>query len=178
MTRIKKTRKLGSLGPRKAEVRPEKNTHSTKKSKRKGLKSGARNAQSSAHNTDNEQQQLPKDNRVGSKKPVSLTPEPEQQTLTQKQPQAKVNKSKKAAEPTHAWHKELLALENNEALQALLTRYEADEKLTAAELAELNKKMARYAWLMEKLGLQDTAPDEDEALLSEWENSQLEDKDF
>ncbi|WAJ70290.1 Der GTPase-activating protein YihI [Catenovulum adriaticum] len=181
MTRIKKTRKLGSLGPRKAEIRPEKNTHSTKKSERKGLKPGARNAQSQTNFADAGHQQTPKDERIGSKTPISLNPEPAQtanQSPIHKQPQAKVNKNKKAVEPTQAWQQELLALEDNEALQTLLTRYENDEKLTATELTELNKKMARYAWLMEKLGLNETPQDDDEALLNEWENSQLEDKDF
>lgn len=181
MTRIKKTRKIGSLGPRKAEIRPEKNTHSTKKSERKGLKPGARNAQSQANSINDNQQTTPNDDRIGSKKPINLAPESTQaknQPPVHKQPQAKVNKNKKTVEPTQAWQQELLALENNDDLQSLLTRYENDEKLTAVELTELNKKMARYAWLMEKLGVNDTVQDEDEALLSEWENSQLEDKDF
>ena len=178
MTRIKKSRKLGSLGPRKADKRPEKSDSSSPKKARKGLQAGARNGQLEANKPVATESTGKKDVRVGSKKPISLLasdPSPTQAVDVVKQPQAKISKQKKAVEPTEAWQKELSQLEQDTGLQDLLDRYDNDDKLSAAELAELNKKMSRHAWLMDKLGLNETDLDEDDALFDEWESSQLKD---
>ncbi len=181
MTRIKKSRKLGSLGPRKSDSRPEKVGKTPRKTTRKGLTSGARNAQLEAKKAEITENRSNQDPRVGSKTPISLVaPDPKQNNQPEqiKQPQAKVSKQKKVAEPIEAWQQELNELENDQQLQSLLDRYDNQEQLTAQELTELNKKMARHTWLMEKLGLDDMDLDEDEALLDQWENSQLKDEDF
>ncbi|MCU4675866.1 Der GTPase-activating protein YihI [Catenovulum sp. 2E275] len=181
MTRIKKTRKLGSLGPRKADKRPEKSTAETRKHERKGLKSGTRNGQLEAKKPVDTQTGSTKDPKIGSKKPIDLfgqTPEQTNKIDAPMQPQAKLNKQKKVVEPTQAWQQELAQLENDQNLQSLLDRYDNNDKLTAAELAELNKKMARHAWLMEKLGLDEIEMDEDEALFDEWEKTDFKNDDY
>lgn len=143
MTRQRKTRKLDSEGP---DLYVEKGVSKLnadgrqrqKARKRKGLRSGARNAQNAT--TKAEQRQNPaKDPRLGSKKPIPLvvdnTQTKERKVLTAEQ--------------------ELEKLENDAQLNALIDRIESGENLGAGLQQYVDEKLDRIALLMEELGILD-----------------------
>lgn len=143
MTRKKRTRKVGSEGP---DQYVEKNVSKLdaegrqrqKARKRKGLKSGARNAQDAKARVAHKQTQV-KDPRLGSKKPIPLVVDSaqvkERKVLTAEQ--------------------ELEKLENDAQLNALLDRIDAGEKLGAGLQKYVDEKLDRIAILMDELGLLD-----------------------
>jgi len=161
MTRIKKSRTSGQIGIRHkpaTEARQERDRPVETKKKGSGLKSGSRNSQvvaaeqTSAGNKN-------KDPRHGSKKPIALVLDANEQKLMQKpaniQPKAQLAKAK-AVEI--APEQELAALEQDEKLLDLVERVENGEILTGKDAKYFNAKTARHAELIELLGL-----DEDNA---------------
>ncbi|NTS78666.1 GTPase-activating protein [Catenovulum sp. SM1970] len=156
MTRIKKTRKSGSLGIKKKDV-PKKakvERHPAGR-KRKGLKTGSKYSLAS-DNKKTQEVVVDQDTRLGSKKPIDLhatTATTKADNTASKTPQVNLNKVKDESAQREAWLKELDQLEQDQDLLDLLDRYDADDELSAQELARLNKKSKRHAFLIEKLGL-------------------------
>jgi ribosome assembly protein YihI (activator of Der GTPase) len=157
MTRQKKTRTSGPLAPTqkprvKNTIRDELSTH--RKKKPKGFAPGSRNSQEKKTTADGKSLQQ-QDPRHGSKRPVSLAPAPEQ-PVTPLKPQVVLKKApEKVIEP----EQELLAIENDQRLLALLERVDNDEVLTGKDAKYFNAKTARHQELMALLGFED---DEDE----------------
>lgn len=178
MSRKKKSRKLGPLAPRKTDSPKPVKVKRLFEKKRKGLATGSRH--SSADVTETQQTNHgPKDKRLGSKKPIDLTAttattQPVEKPLTPQQPKGKLVKQQDNEKQRQQWLQELDKIENDQALQELLERYDNDEQLTAQELAQLNKMTAKHASLIEKLGLDDELDDEE--LIEAWENSDLKDE--
>lgn len=145
MTRIKKTRKSGPLALRKADRKPADDVSSTK-GKEKSKEKGKGKAAGSRYGAEAQTQQRQdaagelKDPRHGSKKAVPLTP------------------PKKAMTP----EKELLALENDARLQALLDKAENGDILTKVDQAWLDAQLARYQELADLLGIDLDADEEDD----------------
>ena len=143
MTRKKRTRKVGSEGPdqyveKSVSKLDAEGRQRQKARKRKGLKSGARNAQD-AKTRDVQKQAQVKDPRLGSKKPIPLVVDSaqvkERKVLTAEQ--------------------ELEKLENDAQLNTLIDRIEAGEKLGAGLQQYVDEKLDRIAILMEELGILD-----------------------
>ena len=141
MTRQKKTRSAGPNGLRHLSAEDARKTREPKeetKKKGSGLKSGNRN-NVAAIKTEAVKESGKKDKRIGSKTPVSLTPQAEkpQQPPVLLQPKASLAKAK-AAELTP---------------QQLLERVEQNEILTGKDAKYFNAKTARLEQLMDMLGL-------------------------
>ena len=164
MTRKKKTRSAGTNGQRHLSAEDIRKTRQPKEETKKkgaGLKSGSRNnvAQVKPASADNAAN---KDKRIGSKKPIELTPAalptPAQQTEQILQPKASLGKVKPA--PLTA-EQELAIIENDSYLQQLLERVEKDEILTGKDAKYFNAKTARLEQLLEELGLADDETSDD-----------------
>lgn len=169
MTRKKKSRKIGQIGVRKQDARPEKNTPNIRKKKApKGQKSGTRNSmieENAVVSTNTSQSK--KDPKVGSKKKIELV-----KTTTQ-EPKKPVHKTNKAPEvkltkvqaQTLTPEQEFAELENDARLIDLAERTEAGELLTGKDAKYFNKNMARYDELCEILGIEfDEDEDEHDSL--------------
>lgn len=143
MTRKKKARKVGSEGPaqyveKNASQLDVEGRKRQKARKRKGLKSGARNAQNLKTKAENSII-IQKDPRLGSKKPFPLV----------------VDNTQVKARKTLTAEQELEKLENDAQLNVLLDRLDAGEKLGAGLQKYVDEKLDRIAELMDELGLLD-----------------------
>ncbi|MEJ6474943.1 Der GTPase-activating protein YihI [Pseudoalteromonas piscicida] len=160
MTRKKKTRKIAANGtPRlsKEKLQELRALKEMRNKKTKGKKPGSRNApdtlvKEQANTTSN------KDPRVGSKKPIALTPEPkpvkentQPEMKRHLQPQVQLSSAKETLTP----EQELEQLENDERLMALLERHERGELLTGKDAKYFNRGIARHQELCELLGIDD-----------------------
>ncbi|MCE7556509.1 Der GTPase-activating protein YihI [Aliivibrio fischeri] len=144
MSRIKKARKPGmSSQPvvvtRNRTDRDVESREIKRKRKRKGLKAGARNAESNAEQARRNAQK--KDPRLGSKKPIQLVVEAKQKTT--KQERRLTNEQ------------ELAMLENDAQLMVLLDRLDSGENLGTGLQKYVDEKLARIEHLMGRLGLLD-----------------------
>ena len=168
MTRKKKSRKIGQIGVRKQDARPEKNTPNIRKKKTpKGQKSGTRNSmmEENAVVTNNTSQGK-KDPKIGSKKKIELV-----KTATQ-EPKKPVHKPNKAPEvkltkvkaDVISPEQDIDELENDAHLIDLAERTEAGELLTGKDAKYFNKHMARYDELCEILGIEFDEEDEHDDL--------------
>lgn len=182
MTRQKKTRSAGPLAPtQKPRVKKSirENLDDKRKKKPKGLKPGSRNSQEQNDNQQHQQKQQ-QDARHGSKRPISLTPQPEVNTQNLK-PQVILKKNPvKPIDP----EQELLAIEADERLLALLEQVDNDEILKGKDAKYFNAKTARHQELMELLGYEndddddydgagddEELPEDDErSLLDQWQD--------
>ena len=178
MTRQKKSRKIGQIGTRKQDTRPEKEKTSLRKKKApKGQKSGNRNSlmeeslSSIKHPTSSSQK---KDSKIGSKKPIDLV-------VTQKAPKVKpeIQHSdrkpevilKKASFDVLTPEQELAQLENDQRLIELAERVEEGEILSGKDAKYFNKHIARYDELVEILGLeQDDVEESDPLGADQWDD--------
>ena len=138
MTRKKKARRIGSEGPaqytEKNLTKQDINALARKKqNKHKGLKAGSRH--SSAKKVQNNISLPAKDSRIGSKKPVPLIVEQGKKMLHENA------------------EKELIELENDIQLNALLDRLEKGERLGAGLQAYVDEKLDRIEQLMKQLNL-------------------------
>ncbi|MDG3086830.1 Der GTPase-activating protein YihI [Vibrio hannami] len=143
MSRKKKSRKPGSTGDvdlivtrNRSEADVEGRLRKKMK-KRKGLKTGNRNAESVA--TKERKASQAKDPRIGSKKKIPLIVE------------AKPKQTKK--ERRISAEKELEMLENDAQLNVLLDRIDNGEKLGAGLQKYVDEKLDRIEVLMNQLGL-------------------------
>jgi ribosome assembly protein YihI (activator of Der GTPase) len=168
MTRKKKSRKIGQIGVRKQDARPEKSTPNIRKKKApKGQKSGTRNSmmEENAAVTSNTSQ-VKKDPKVGSKKKIELvkttTPEPKKPVhKPNKAPEVKLTK---VQADVLSPEQEFAELENDARLIDLAERTEAGELLTGKDAKYFNKNMARYDELCEILGIEFDEEDEHDDL--------------
>ncbi|WP_413285455.1 Der GTPase-activating protein YihI [Vibrio sp. MA40-2] len=189
MSRNKKSRKPGSSGEvdvivtrNRSEADVEGRLRKRLK-KRKGLKTGNRNAESSETKQRTAAQK--KDPRLGSKKKIPLIVEAKKKSTKQERRISAEN--------------ELEMLENDAQLNVLLDRIEAGEKLGAGLQSYVDEKLDRIERLMNQLGLmtpedvpeepqeqEETiaepvvrkvkkAPSSDEELLSQFEDLNLDD---
>ncbi len=160
MTRKKKSRKIGQIGVRKQDDRPEKKPTSIRKKKApKGQKSGNRNSLMEEKVISSTTAGITKkDPKLGSKKKIELV-----KTKAVEKPVAPVStpnkkpevKLTKVAQNQISPEQELEALENDEMLIDLAERVEAGELLTGKDAKYFNKNMARYDELCEKLGIEE-----------------------
>ncbi|KAF7768940.1 hypothetical protein PCIT_a3469 [Pseudoalteromonas citrea] len=160
MTREKKNRKVApSNGPArlsKDKLRELRAIKEQRTKKHKGAKPGSRNAQEAKIETSSSEANKNKDKRVGSKKPIALTPElvtPVAEPKLQRHlaPQVELKKVKETLTP----EQELNQLENDERLMALLDRHERGELLTGKDAKFFNRSIARHQQLCEMLGIDD-----------------------
>lgn len=167
MTRKKKNRKIGQIGIRKQDDRPERKPTSTRiKKAPKGQRSGTRNSLMEENQTSVTQVGAgKKDPKHGSKKKIELVvtkSKPEE-----KKPKPQVDKKPavkltKAVVNTITPEEEFDKLEQDEQLLDLAQRAEAGEMLQGKEAKYFNKHMARYEELCEILGIEEA--DEDDSL--------------
>ena len=182
MTRKKKSRKAGSGGngsfrlskEKLAELRAIKDQ---RVKKRTGNKAGTRNAQEALATNDASGKQR-KDVRLGSKKPISLVPEVEQQATAPQfkrhlQPQVEL---RKVNEPELTPEQELDQLENDMKLMSLLERQNAGETLVGKDIKYVNAKVARHQELCDLLGIDDEEDFDDEDMLDQYMSSDLADE--
>lgn len=153
MARSKKSRKVGLIGVRKDPDRKPgkpKPASAQKPKKHKGKPAGNRHnvEQSSSGHSQSKQA---KDPRVGSKKPIDLTPP------TASAP-AKQTRAPKYATP----EQELAALEADTKLAALLDKLDDDQAISKAEQAYVDEKMARHRVVCELLGITDYDDEEED----------------
>ena len=182
MTRQKKSRKVGQIGIRKQDVRPEKPSQDTRRKKSpKGQKSGNRNSlvdetqiKSNSSSTSNAK----KDPKVGSKKAIELVPSKSAPLVNKsiqhsdKKPEV-VLKTVKTSQLTPEL--ELEQLENDEILIALAERVEDGELLKGKEAKYFNKHIARYDELVEQLGLEEVDDDENPDEIAQLKSDQWDD---
>ena len=182
MTRIKKTRTPGIASSSKKRETSEQAKERQRKAKRKGLAAGSRqNVPELAPHAG--EQQAPKDPRHGSKKPVALgvpaklTKEQLAAAALAKAAKAANKAAHKAAakpsvanievldeleQPTLSPEQELEQLENDDRLNGLLDQVDAGKKLSKADAAWLDLRLARHQELLEQLGLLDGEDEESE----------------
>lgn len=165
MTRKKKNRKLGENGsPRlsKEKLNQLRALKEQRVKKVKGAKAGSRNSQLLKESPATEQAKTPKDKRLGSKKPISLTPVVEKPVVDEPlkpvlAPQAILAKTR-PVELTP--EQELAAIESDERLVNLIERHERGELLTGKDAKYFNSKVARHQQLCELLGIDDEDEEE------------------
>lgn len=183
MTRKKKSRKVINNGTARLskdklrELRALKELRAKKKTK--GAQAGNRNSQLLKVETTEAKGSASGDNRVGSKKPVSLTPEvasaqPQKpQVRKDLKPQAVLSTYK---EPELTPEQELEQLESDERLLALIDRHDNGEILQGKDAKYFNAKVERHQQLCEILGLDDDDFEDDEDLLDDYMNDSLADE--
>ena len=166
MTRKKKSRKIGQIGVRKQDARPEKNTPNLRKKKApKGQKSGSRNSLMEEKTLVTNGTSLgKKDPKHGSKKKIELvkttTQEPKKSVHnTNKAPEVKLTK---VQQNVLSPEQEFAELENDARLIDLAERTEAGELLTGKDAKYFNKNMARYDELCEILGIEFDEEDDEQ----------------
>lgn len=178
MTRKKKSRKMGQIGVRKQESRPESNKPDVRKKKNpKGQKSGTRNSLlvEKVEKLDSTGK-VKKDPKHGSKKKISLvakveTQPKEQIVHAQHKPQVNLEK---VDLPKLSPEQELEQIENDARLIELAERVEDGELLTGKDAKYFNKHMSRHQELMEELGLDDEDEEETDPMAQlggdEWDD--------
>lgn len=176
MTRKKKSRKIGQIGVRKLDTRPEKKTPNVRKKKApKGQKSGARNSllEENGKVITNADGTVKKDPKLGSKKKIELVKSPVAEQP--KETKAPINKTPdvkltKVTQQQLSPEQELEALENDEMLIELAERVEAGDLLTGKDAKYFNKNMARYDELCELLGIEEEDEDADPLGSDQWDD--------
>jgi len=166
MSRSKKSRKagIGSNGIVKDENKKEKEIapHSKKPKNKSGKQAG--NRQQEAFNSGKQQvQKTNTDPRIGSKKPIDLGVPAKETT----QPFKAKDKSKaspiaaiRVIEPEQSLEDELYAIEDDNQLQAIISKQDEDIELSEVEVNYFNEKMERHQELRELLGLSDEDDEE------------------
>lgn len=184
MSRTKKSRTAGNSEPQFESRRKETSTQSQeardkkRKDKLKGNKAGNRNAIESKQGAEQSQRQAKNDKRLGSKKPIALTPngvpEPTAKPKIEQPAKEKVIKSsivdvENKATTKLSPEKELTEIENDDRLNELLEQAENGDELSKADQTWLDKKMKRHQELMKQLGWIDEDGEED--LLQQFEDA-------
>ncbi len=146
MTRRKKSRKSGPLAPSNRPtqlVRAERKqlTDGKNKQKQSGNKAGSRQQVAAAAHTSAEGGAQPQDPRLGSKKPIDLSPQLKPEPVVTP---AKVERQKPAQTPEQA----LLAFEAQPRFIELLDKADADA-LAAAEQQELDQLLSQHSALLD-----------------------------
>lgn len=144
MTRRKKSRKPGPLAPAKKPKDTSASVDSSRgKKKGKGLKPGQRHSSTATKQSASQSRSQQPDPRKGSRRKIPLVSVASAATVSQLTPA-----------------EELKRLEQDETLQALVTRFEQGEELSDAEQQYLDEKSERYEQLATELGI-DLEDDDD-----------------
>jgi hypothetical protein len=143
----KKSRKTGPIGVRKSTAQPTDHSRSSNDSPRRKKKSSSGKPAGSRHSirndiTKTDSTQTKKDPRLGSKKPIPLIKESGSSAF---QHEKTVYFSPR---------EELIAIENDERLSALLDKVENDEVMDDADAVYFETKMQRHAQLCALLGIE------------------------
>tara|TARA_B100000767_G_C19741499_1_gene526390 strand:+ start:269 stop:865 length:597 start_codon:yes stop_codon:yes gene_type:complete len=194
MSRSKKSRKpgIGSSGEVKTDKKQPAVIVNKKPKKQTGNKPGNRQQEAfnSVDNNTTKARRL--DPRIGSKKPILLTPIKDSNIQNTKQRPAK-NKPKTSiidtivgSEPiasTTALTEELHAIEDDILLQSILAKQENNVELSERNVDYFNEKMSRYQVLQNALGLADkddlaneqssVKDDDDDSLWDKLDNNNL-----
>ncbi|WP_409421272.1 Der GTPase-activating protein YihI [Pseudaeromonas sp. ZJS20] len=125
--------------------------------KHKGLKAGSRHGES-AHDDQAKRGAQGQDPRVGSRKPVSLSPAV---APAKPKPKPQAKPAATAKPDPAALEKELLAIENDERLSRLLDRLDEGQPITSEEQDWVDGQLARHQALMAELGLDDEDEDDE-----------------
>lgn len=178
MTRKKKSRKPSAAPVRlsKQEKQQLAELKDKKPKKQKGKKPGNRQQEARESNQPSQQVQPNKDPRIGSKKPIVLG-------TTSSQASIKKTKPKSASTPRVApirevertdkiteLNEELISIEQDEALQDILSKQEQDIALSEQEINYFNQLMDKHQAISEQLGITDDqesdheSPKDDDAL--------------
>lgn len=183
MTRKKKSRKVINNGTARLskdklrELRAMKEQRSKKK--KKGAEPGNRNSQLLKVEGSESSESGKTDKRVGSKKPVSLTPQAPKQSKPESKPRRNLQPQvtlHQAHEPELSPQQELAQIEADERLLALIERHDQGEVLTGKDAKYFNAKVARHEQLCEILGIDDEDYADDEDLLDSYMNDSLADE--
>lgn len=162
MTRRKKTRKPGAIGVKSTpKVLREKNSGSQPGKSGKGQPAGSRQALKATASSGQRNVDSNQDPRLGSKRPISLV-----------LPDAQMSPSSKpASAPTKplTLEAEFEQLENDPRLQQLLSDLDDGKTLSDSDKAWMDKQLARYQVIAEKLGIELDDEEEDEDDLEPWQ---------
>ncbi|WP_157443203.1 Der GTPase-activating protein YihI [Colwellia piezophila] len=174
MSRSKKSRKPGGAPTAKPKLSKQELASVEKRIRKStGKVAGNRQKEATQVQTDNNQQKINKDPRLGNKTPIALG-KIAAKVEKSKQVKAKENNKKSAAIASIRYvedtvvestavkltaEQEIDAIEDDELLQSLLAKQEDDIALTEQEVDYYNEKMERHQVLSAELGLDD----EDEA---------------
>ncbi len=176
MSRTKKSSTAGNseekyTGPRKeSSSQAQEARNKKRKSKLKGNKAGARNANESKQTQQKSAKQAVNEKRIGSQKAVPLViaeKAPVETPKVQHQPKAKVIKSQAPAKLSP--EKELALIENDDRLNELLEQLDNDETVSQIDQSWVNKQMQRHQEIMKELGWLDEDGEED--LLQQFEDA-------
>ena len=173
MSRSKKSRKpgVGSSGPVKDDKKKNIVVAEKRPKKHHGKKPGNRQQEAVQKQPQEHNGSLNKDPRIGSKKPIVLTPSVEKKKVAPFQ--AKI-KNKTAVSPiaairvveplqdNEALETDLYAIEDDPSLQSILAKQEDDIELNEAEVDFFNEKMTRHQEIRTLLGLSDEDDEDDD----------------
>ena len=196
MSRIKKSRKPGvaSSGVVKAEKQHSIAIKQKKPKKQTGNKPGNRQQEAKVKKDNSKTKATKIDPRLGSKKPIALTPSQTKAPEQGKQQKSSSNKHPAFLQkPVHnsqpvddklALRQELDAIEEDILLQNILAKQESHEELSESDVDYYNQKMSRYEELQDALGLSDESEsemeqssdpniDDDDALWEKLENNRF-----
>jgi len=173
MSRVKKSRKPG-VGKREVLSEADKKliTPKAKKPKKKvGKQPGNRQKEALEQKNTTQSSNAPKDPRLGSKKPIDLTPKAEAKatfTSTPKKekptPIAAIRMVEPVTSSTSELEDEIYAIEDDSQLQHILALQDSDSDLTEEQVNYFNQKMDRHQELRELLGWDDEDEFDEEEL--------------
>lgn len=181
MTRSKKTRNPGSAPSslRKSDKAALADVKEKRIRKKNGNKPGTRQNIKDV-NADSSKSNVPKDPRIGSKKPIELIKTVKTNALKEKKSsKPAVSKSSDIAKVRTVTtqepdlYQELTRIEEDEKLQEILAKQEAEIALSEEEVNYFNKLMSRHEVIREELGLEDEEEQEDEALTGDLSEDDL-----
>ena len=183
MTRIKKSRKpipgSSSSTPRVSASEKLAIEKSKRPRKKNGNAPGSRQTVATK-NSPTSSNSKAQDPRIGSKKPIELIKGEKPKAQAQPQKSAKsltdlpLAKVRVAAEPDY--YQELEAIEEDELLQTILAKQDAEIELTDKEVDHFNTLMERHQELREKLGLDDDEEEEGDIRSTKSKNKLTEDE--
>lgn len=173
MSRLKKSRKPGGAPTAKPKLSKQELAKVEKRVRKKtGKVAGNRQKEATSKNTDNNGQGVKKDPRLGNKTPIVLGKAPGKPS-TPKSSKAKqapiaavrfVENPDKDLAPQQpvSPEAELIAIEQDEMLQSILTKQEDDVALSEKEVDYYNDMMERHQVLSEALGLDEEGESSDD----------------
>lgn len=164
MSRVKKSRKPG-VGKREVLSEADKKLiqPKAKKPKKKvGKQPGNRQKEAFEKKQSTQSNNAPKDPRLGSKKPIDLTPQVDVKKVKTNKPKAEkvppiaaIRIIEPSVTPTSELENELYAIEDDAQLQNILALQEENAELTEEQIDYFNEKMDRHQELRELLGWDD-----------------------
>ncbi|GAA0813370.1 Der GTPase-activating protein YihI [Colwellia asteriadis] len=170
MSRTKKSRKPGGAPTAKPKLSKQELAKVEKRvRKTTGKQAGNRQKEAKIEKDNANQLAAKKDPRLGNKTPIALGKITEKAEKTQQKSHkpkiAQAIAGVRFAEPTKpvfSPEQELEAIEQDEALLAILAKYDEDIALTEQEVEYYNEMMERHQVLTAELGIDDSDDDEDE----------------